>query len=53
MDPPLVFKSRPGVLRLRLPERAIGYSPAARALHMRDLLHLGGVILGRPVPIHT
>jgi diacylglycerol kinase family enzyme len=53
MDPPLVFRSRPGVLRLRLPERAIGYSPAARALHMRDLLHLGGVILGRPVPLHA
>jgi diacylglycerol kinase family enzyme len=51
MDQPLVFRSRPGVLRLRLPERAIGYSPAARALHMHDLLHLWGVVLGRPVPI--
>jgi diacylglycerol kinase family enzyme len=51
MDPPLVFRSRPGVLRLRLPERAIGYSPAARALHMRDLLHLWGVVLGKPVPL--
>jgi diacylglycerol kinase family enzyme len=53
MDPPLVFMSRPGVLRLRLPERAIGYSPAARALHMHDLLHLWGVVLGRPVPIRA
>jgi diacylglycerol kinase family enzyme len=53
MDPPLVFRSRPGVLRLRLPGRAIGYSPAARALHMRDLLHLPGVVVGRPVPIRT
>jgi diacylglycerol kinase family enzyme len=51
MDPPLVFRSRPGVLRLRLPERAIGYSPAARALHMRDLLRLWGLVLGRPARI--
>jgi hypothetical protein len=39
------------VLRLRLPERAIGYSPAARALHMRDLLRLWGLVLGRPARI--
>ena len=51
MDPPLVFTSRPGVLRLRLPRHAIGYSPAARAVHMRDLLSLWNVILGRPVSI--
>ena len=31
MDPPLVFSSRPGVLRIRLHARAIGYSPAARS----------------------
>ena len=30
MDPPLVFTSRPGVLRIRLHAQAIGYSPAAR-----------------------
>ena len=38
MDPPLVFTSRPGVLRLRLPLRAIGYSPAARATGVKGLL---------------
>jgi diacylglycerol kinase family enzyme len=53
MDPPLVFTSRPGVLRLRLPGRAIGYSPAARAVHARDLLHLWRVVLGRPVPLDS
>ena len=46
MDPPLVFTSRPGALRLRLPARAIGYSPAARALRTRDLLGLWKVALG-------
>jgi diacylglycerol kinase family enzyme len=51
MDPPLVFTSRPGVLRLRLPLRAIGYSPAARAPGVRGLLGLWRVVLGRPVRI--
>ena len=51
MDPPLVFASRPGVLRLRLPARAIGYSPAARAVGVRGLLGLWKVVLGRPVPM--
>ncbi len=49
MDPPLVFRSRPGVLRLRLPLAAIGYSPAARATGARGLLRLWKVVLGRPV----
>ncbi len=49
MDPPLVFRSRPGVLRLRLPPQAIGYSPAARATGVRGLLSLWRVVLGRPV----
>ncbi len=48
LDPPLVFKSRPGVLRLRLPKRAIGYSPAARAMRLRDLPDLWKVLAGRP-----
>ena len=47
LDPPLVFTSRPGVLRLRLPKRAIGYSPAARAMRLRDLLDLWKVLAGR------
>lgn len=51
MDPPLVFASRPGVLRLRLPLRAIGYSPAARATGIKGLLGLRRVLLGRPVTI--
>lgn len=51
MDPPLVFKSRPGVLRLRLPLRAIGYSPAARAPGVKGLLGLWRVVLGRPIRV--
>ena len=51
MDPPLVFRSRPGVLRLRLPLQAIGYSPAARATGVKGLLGLWRVVLGRPVHI--
>jgi diacylglycerol kinase family enzyme len=47
LDPPLVFRSRPGVLRLRLPQHAIGYSPAARAVRLRDLAQLWSVIAGR------
>ena len=35
LEPPLAFSSRPGALRVRLPERAIGYSPAARAIDWR------------------
>jgi diacylglycerol kinase family enzyme len=51
MDAPLVFTSRPGVLRLRLPKAAIGYSPAARATGVHGLLGLWKVVLGRPVAI--
>jgi diacylglycerol kinase family enzyme len=53
MDPPLVFTSRPGVLRLRLPLGAIGYSPAARATGVKGLLGLWRVMLGRPVRIDS
>jgi diacylglycerol kinase family enzyme len=53
MDPPLVFTSRPGVLRLRLPLQAIGYSPAARATGVKGLLGLWRVVLGRPVRIEA
>ncbi len=49
MDPPLVFTSRPRVLRLRLPLQAIGYSPAARATGLRALPDLWRTALGRPV----
>ncbi len=34
MDPPLVFQSEPGALRVRLPLHAIGVSPAARAVRI-------------------
>lgn len=51
MDPPLVFTSRPGVLRLRLPPQAIGYSPAARATGLRGLFSLWKVVLGRPASL--
>ena len=34
MDPPLVFETLPGVLRVRLPRQAPGRSPAARAMHL-------------------
>jgi diacylglycerol kinase family enzyme len=33
LDPPVVFESRPGVLRVRTPRRSIGRSPSARAVH--------------------
>ncbi|HTX69705.1 MAG TPA: diacylglycerol kinase family protein [Thermoleophilia bacterium] len=53
LDPPLVFRSRPGVLRLRLPRRAIGHSPAARALTLRDLGGLWRVVAGRPASLRS
>jgi diacylglycerol kinase family enzyme len=45
MDPPLVFESLPGALRVRVPRHAPGISPAARSVHMtgatvRDLLRV-------------
>jgi len=53
MEPPLVFSSRPGVLRLRLPQQAIGYSPAARATGIGALLpDLWRTVLGRAIAIH-
>ena len=54
MEPPLVFTSRPGVLRVRLPRTAIGYSPAARKQRLGEMLaDLGRVIIGRPVRIEA
>jgi diacylglycerol kinase family enzyme len=46
MDPPLVFESRPGALRVRIPRHAPGLSPAARRITPREL---ADVALGRPV----
>jgi diacylglycerol kinase family enzyme len=34
LDPPLLFEALPGVLRVHLPRRSFGRSPAARAVHL-------------------
>ena len=34
MTPPVLFESRPGALRVRLPRRALAVSPAGRAVHL-------------------
>ena len=50
MDPPLVFETKPGVLRVRLPRQARGLSPAARAVHVLSrstIIELGQVLAGR------
>ena len=50
MDPPLVFTSRPGVLRVRRHAGAIGYSPAARSIPFRTLTaDVWRMAIGRPV----
>jgi diacylglycerol kinase family enzyme len=52
VDPPLVFSSRPGVLRVRLPKHAIGFSPAARSVSLSRLpVDLCRVAIGRPIRI--
>ncbi len=51
MDPPLVFESRPGALRVRLPRSATGTSPAARTVRLLSgsaITELGRVVAGRP-----
>jgi diacylglycerol kinase family enzyme len=51
LDPPLLFESSPGVLRVRLPRHAIGLSPAARAVHVTSRSTMGDllrVIAGHP-----
>ncbi|HUJ64471.1 MAG TPA: hypothetical protein VLX59_02970, partial [Acidimicrobiales bacterium] len=50
MEPPLLFESVPGALRVRLPRRAPGVAPAATAVQLttssiRDLVR---VAAGRP-----
>ncbi|HEV3136180.1 MAG TPA: diacylglycerol kinase, partial [Acidimicrobiia bacterium] len=50
MDPPLRFSIRDHSVRVRLPARAIGYSPAARAMGWRDASRsIWRVALGEPV----
>jgi hypothetical protein len=49
MDPPLVFTSRPGALRVRVPRHAT-LSPAAAALHLLSrstVTELATIALGR------
>lgn len=50
MDPPLVFASRPGALRVRLPRHALQVPPAARTVHVLSgstLAELGRVAAGQ------
>jgi hypothetical protein len=50
LDPPLVFETRPRALRVRLPRRTIGLSPAARAVHVMSrstIAQLGQVVAAR------
>lgn len=51
MDPPLVFTTRPGALRVRIPHAAAGRSPAAAALRLTSrgtLTSLALIAAGRP-----
>jgi diacylglycerol kinase family enzyme len=55
MDPPLTFRSQPGALLVRLPPRAIGVSPAARAVRIlarSTAADLALVCSGRPAGAH-
>jgi diacylglycerol kinase family enzyme len=53
MDPPLVFESRPGALRVRLPRHAVRRSPAARTVRLLSastITELARVVAGRLTP---
>ena len=43
MDSPLVFESRPGALRVRLPRHALRVSPSARAVHVLSVSTFAGL----------
>jgi diacylglycerol kinase family enzyme len=50
MDPPVVFESRPGALRIRLPRHALQLSPAARTAQLLSgstIAELGRVAAGQ------
>lgn len=52
MDPPLEFSIRPDPVRVRLPNHAFGYSPAARSLGWRgSAAGLWNVLRGRPAQL--
>jgi hypothetical protein len=49
MDPPVVFESRPGALRVRLPRHALQLSPAAKTVHILSgstIAELGRIAAG-------
>jgi len=49
LDPPLVFRIRPGALRVRVPRHAVGRSPAAMAVHVASrstITELARVVAG-------
>jgi diacylglycerol kinase family enzyme len=51
IDPPVVFVSRPGALRVRMPRHALHLSPAARTVRVLSgstIAELGRVAAGRP-----
>jgi diacylglycerol kinase family enzyme len=51
VEPPVVFESRPGALRVRLPRHALRVSPASRATRVLSgstLAQLGRVATGKP-----
>jgi len=51
LEPPLVFESKKGVLRVRIPRRSIGRSPTARTVHVlrtSTIVALVQVIAGHP-----
>ncbi len=47
LDPPLVFESMPGALRVRLPHHAPGVSPAARRISRSTVRELWDIVAGR------
>ena len=47
LDPPLVFESVPGALRVRLPHHAPGVSPAARRISRSTVSELWDLVAGR------
>jgi diacylglycerol kinase family enzyme len=53
LEPPLLFESKPGALRVRVPRTAIGRSPSARAVHVlrrSTAARLAAVVAGRSDP---
>ncbi|WP_266539887.1 diacylglycerol kinase family protein [Streptomyces sp. NBC_01142] len=55
VEPPIVFATLPGALRLRLPRHTVGLSPAGRAVHLfsrSTVADLAAVCLGRPAERH-